>query len=410
MRINTNKIYENNRNSNISLIVGSLSLFFLVFSIDFHIIPIKPRIIIMTIMLATYLIQKGFKIKTTYRKRDINWIAMSSLLLIYTLVVTLLNSVEGQENLLRESVNFYLFIVILPFIAIDLFKDVTYFSRCMTYASLIQAIIVILSFLLPNVRMILEAIQDISFDRYNYRIVGLGIAGAGGSVYLYSGLITNVYLIFFQKKHTKILMLSLLTILVSMFLVGRTGFYAGVMLTLYLLFFDLLYKTIKVKKIKDIVFLVIVSVIIGYTSLRFFNTNSLLEHTINRAFETSSTLDVLGEFNKTIPPLSIHTLFGTGVSRGVIDSIGAFVDHDSGYIKRYSAIGLIGAIFSYTIFVVYILNILKKVDKRKKSFILFNLLILMVIEYKEPFVFMLAYPFVLIMLSKLIERNKKTIK
>ena len=92
-----------------------------------------------------------------------------------------------------------------------------------------------------------------------------------------------------------------------------------------------------------------------------------------------STIQILSDM--VIPPLTKETFLGMGIVRGV-SRLGTVVQHDSGYIMNYAALGIPGVLLLYlSIFLFYIVNIIKKDEKYLILFLVF----LYVFEFKEPF-------------------------
>jgi hypothetical protein len=396
----------------LGLTFSILVLFFTVFSISPAGWIIKPRILMMifvSVLFIKYILVNQKAINFRMNKTDFQWIISASFILIYTYLITISNHLEGQENALSSTFNFFLFVGIFPFLVLPIFKDEIHFSKAMTLATLIHSLIVIFSFLNPSVRFFLESFQTFTFERYAFRVVGLGIAGAGGSVYLFSGLITNAYLLIFSNEKSKYIYLySFILIFIAIALVGRTGFYCALMLLVFMILLNIHKVNLWTNKILRIIIPLIPFMIIAYFVTKNIEYNKeLFNYTYNRLFElfnNGSTVKELNQMNDTLPPLSFHTFFGTGVTRGAI-STGLNIQHDGGYAKRYASIGVLGLIISYFVFFMYILRLTSNVPIKARGFIIFNLILLYVIEYKEPFMFMLAYPFILIMLSKLINKR-----
>ena len=165
-------------------------------------------------------------------------------------------------------------------------------------------------------------------------------------------------------------------------------------------------------KAKRVISVLVFMVLIIFVYNKLVNndlvSSKLFLYTTERMFEIfkdSSTLEELNKANAMIPSIQWHTLLGTGVTRGITND-GLLIWHDSGYVKRYTSIGLIMAIVTYINYLMYNVYIIKDVDRAKKRYIMLCLIVLMVIEYKEPFIYMLAYPFILICVG-MIEKNEK---
>ena len=222
---------------NFNILLKSMVLFFTVFSIHIKGLPVTPRILIM-IITSLYVFSKKYKPNIIKTKIDIGsllWLFFLAFQLFYTWAIIILNNVKsGQQTALSETFNFLIFIGYFPLVIKNIFKSTEEFCKAMTIAAFVQSIIVIASLFFPDIRIWLEKVQEINFDRYSWRVVGLGIAGAGGSVYLVCGVITCIYLLlFFRNYESFIWYLFLYINLCAIALVGRTGLYSSMIIIAY---------------------------------------------------------------------------------------------------------------------------------------------------------------------------------
>lgn len=399
---------------NYRLLAKSIILFFTVYSIHFKHLPITIRITVMLIV-SIYCIFKERLIKL--KNGEIIWIFSNLIVVLFTAVSMYYNEsfFSNNELPIAPVVNFFIFVVIFPIVSIDLFVDDLEFCKAMGIAGFVQSIIVILSAMTPQMRSFLEKVQDIDFSRYDFRIVGLGIAGSGGSIYLFCGFFALAYYILIQGelKTSSIVLLSVN--FVSTMLVGRTGFYAAIIVFAFVIYRLVKRNGLNVLKLFLYVFLCLVGIIISYNLLvSIFDTNTdVLEYTRRRMWEIlegkeSYTVEILSKWDAHLPPLDLRMMFiGTGVVRGLTND-GVKISHDGGYAKRYASIGLLMAIYSYSIYYFYVLKkILSSKEKERKQFLLLILILMVVIEYKEPFIYQLALPFVVLMIVTLNEKRGK---
>jgi len=396
-------------------ILNTILLLFTVFSIHFNgaFSFLTPRIIAIFYIVFICNGKRLLNFATIrINKTDLAWFASSLFVLVYAWIIVSLRDVSGDSYAIIDSVlNFFIFVAILPMFADKIFKNAIHFSKCLLYASVIQSIIVIMSFAFLPVRQFLENIQPLELWRYGWRNIGLGIAGAGGSVYLFCGIISAGYLLI-KGDRRSLLFIEIFVIFIAIALVGRTGFYSALLLFLYLLFFNA--ENIKVKVLTNIKMLSItgILIILGYIVLLSIDgvNMQLFNHTFDRLWElfryglNSPTLNNINNVDSAIPGLSFETIVGTGIRRGITPSGLVFL-HDGGYVQRYASLGIIVCVFSYTTFLTYISRLMKRIPRFEKKYIIFCLLLLLMIEYKEPFIYMLAYPFTLIMISRLSIRD-----
>lgn len=400
---------EMKSNSTFKLVILSIIVLFTVYSIHLKILPsvVSPRILLMFILSFIFFLRESKKTIKSFEWDKYNlliWGVFNFVLLVYSFIITYGHGALNSEyNAFVPVFNYFFMVVIFSYVLESFIVNEDQFCKAIILATLLQSIIVILS-LSNDVRTLLETIQYGDIDRYSQRVIGLGITGATGSIYLYTGLFANAYMILFKKKKLKYL-ISFIIIFIAITLVARTGFYVSVIL---LLFMIVMYGENFKGKIKNLIYtflLIILFVTIGSLLMDTLEVNNdLIRYTLGRLDEIlslsdSKTIKTISGMN--IPPLTIETAFGTGVRKGYINT-GLLIWHDSGYVQRFMSIGFFMALFSYTSLVIYITNLIKRLTKfKKKQFFMMLLLIMLVLELKEPFIFTLAYPFVLLMLIRL---------
>lgn len=241
------------------------------------------------------------------------------------------------------------------------------------------------------------------------RVVCIDAAGATASVIFFAGFICAVYLFYNDKRcRQRILLAQYCYVMFSLFFIGRTGLYLGIIL----LFFVSLDLFIKQKRL--IIWLSGLAVfgmllIIGY--VLFAPDSYSKSHYIGwigelfiKGIGEGSTFDIIAKME--IPKLTQETFWGTGLVYGVTES-GVEIMHDSGYIRTYAALGIPGLILYYgAIYGYYLTNLLHIRDKRNSLILLFFLLGVALCEYKEPF--MGKTPLLIIMsVMFIMERDKR---
>ena len=121
----------------------------------------------------------------------------------------------------------------------------------------------------------------------------------------------------------------------------------------------------------------------------------------------NDTTDALNEM--PVPPLSFETIIGTGRVRSITGN-GNASGHDSGYVQTYYSLGLLLAIFFYIFFLIFAIFLIQRnkfqkyYDSKKQKILYLLILIVFVIEIKEPFIFHYSFPF--FVLSSILNINK----
>lgn len=127
--------------------------------------------------------------------------------------------------------------------------------------------------------------------------------------------------------------------------------------------------------------------------------NPSLALTLDRSVSvlTSTTTDdsVVDLVTRPIPPLSTETIVGTG---RVVAADGTNVSgHDSGYIQTYFAAGAVATVIFYAAWIA--LTLTHALRARHAGLMCTLLVLMLVIEFKEPFIFKYAVSFVLLSFS-----------
>lgn len=399
------------------------TLFFLMFSIHVSFLP-NSRYIGLAMLFIGYFVHVKGHIKIRLPNDDVKWLLFLVFQLLYTFFITFYRDELNSKyaNYISYTFNFLIMTTIVPYVLMQIFDKSDDFCRLFAIVTVFQSIIVLLSFFVPSVRQLLMSIQDAEiwedFKRYGRRIIGLGIVGAGGSIYLCSGLIAFIYYLLFPetKKATVIQVVSLIVIYFAIALVGRTGFYvASILLVYYLL------KSITAggsKTLNNILIIVIglFAAVVFYSSISNSDNvnNDLLQYTVNRlgaifSEDKNPLIGVTTMYEAKTPGISWYTLWGAGIIRGY-SSNGLYFWNDSGYAKRYADIGLIMTVISYSVMMIYYFKKRNKSSRTEKTFFTLLIIIMFAIEYKEHFIFMLSMPLTILMIMMFSNRNNsKTI-
>ena len=388
-----------------------LEMFFIVFSI--HIKGFSGVLTLRNLAMAgviaifvVFFFSKKPPVPST-AKIDRSWVIGMSAMLFYAILVSLANAAPLYDNhsCFRSTVNFFIMVVILPFFLTRMEFSIERLTKALTLATTAQAFIVLGCFLSPVVKAIVFNLQEWDDNFLYYRVSGLGIAGAGGTVYLFCGFLANVYYLMFYGKNI-FYYATLFVILFATMLVGRTGFYLEVILFIYMMI--RMPKSSKGKGAKimpyiSFAFAVVILVIaVGYVQS---NTNVDYEmlgssyRRLNDIFEGETVSEIT---QMAVPNITIaSTFFGTGMEKGLtLDGMNVW--NDSGYVQRFLAFGLIPAFLFYFILTKYLFSINKRIfEKEKRRFWLIVIAMMLVIEYKEAFIFYLSLPFTIIMCLKL---------
>lgn len=389
---------------------GNIFLMILLFSIEFD-VPISGfltlRKIGTALLLLLYLYQcqkEGIKI---HKETNILCIALSVIFLYTLWVVNIYSNVLNNPNAVaynsQNILIMILYIAVFPFMLATLFDGTLQFARCQWYITLFQSTLVLIGRIFLNIRLFV--FYHFSFDdgrllegvTNGIRSVGIDLAGSTGSIVLFSGLMCGIYLFFHSNiKEKKRILIGYFCVLASLLFMGRLGLYYGVIGLIIICLNCILHRDPCIRMIVGLM-------VLGIAAIMLYITMSpdswglqtwvrwITEFT--HLFDEKSTIAVIRGQN--IPPLTLETLFGTGAISGATLS-GITLNHDAGYIRMYTAIGLIGCIMYYgTIYSYYLIMIKKVKGKTKRWIYIFFIIAVAVAEMKEPFLGKTPLPIIL---------------
>lgn len=314
----------------------------------------------------------------------------------------------------REVLYISFFAWILPFFFLMIFDSFQEFAQCVINIMLIQSGIVIASMAVGPVKYILSLYyagnkEILYYMSAHIKGISFGITGASGSVTLMMGQILLICLALRDKISTSQFWAQYMFIMVGEALAARTGFYFSIILLCIYFIIEKRYTKLQ----KNIVIIPTALIMLGsiVTLLIYIYAPDMIEKWIYRLFEIVIGLFVEKDGGHTLrtirdmtqPGLSMETIFGTNVLRGV-SAHGTVFNNDSGYWQKYFALGLVGAVAYYGGYFILLCKSVKKVKKCGK-FLLYCIIILFLIEYKEPFISYAVYPMTIMSIA-VFETNK----
>ena len=232
------------------------------------------------------------------------------------------------------------------------------------------------------------------------RIIGIGIHSASGSLTMSTAVVLLMFLKLRNRINDILFYICFLIIFVATAFIGRTGMIVEIgVFVVYLL-----YQGHSMKKQLTAVILLF-AIVWGITYLANSadtGYGGVLIDWITAVFDSQSRSEIVhGISRKGFPPLSFDSLFGTGLSTGYRYN-GLVYSPDSGYIRIWISIGMIGFV-SYYLAMYYMLSTPKTayLFKDERRFILFAIIIIFIVEYKEPFMMQYVFPWFIMSISLL---------
>jgi len=317
-------------------------------------------------------------------------------LFIYMLFLYFTIGLSEGEHMVVVLLNFFLFRLIPLYFCFKLFASIDELMHIVLWATLLQTVFIWISIINPTIGTAIDLVFNIDNLEYveGHRTGyagGIGCITAPGYIRYSIGQIACFYL--FSKGRKVLYALVILILFITGTLIARTGLFAGAIVIVFML-----YHYFSKKSIKAIVPLSIFSIILLLTVSNLFsnkNVSSFFEDRygrMNKLFENSRDQgflnngffdDYLHGQDNTLPPLSIETLIGIGVSSGTAGN-GIKVNIDGGYLRVYAAYGLLLALFFYFFVFGKMYGLSRRTKNREvKLTLLLTLIMLIVAEYKE---------------------------
>lgn len=286
---------------------------------------------------------------------------------------------------------FFVYVVVFSVFCVIRFKNIINFSKVYISIMIFQSIIVFVSATNYDFRMFIYNNFYFSDDRFaktiewGSRVIGINLHSAIGSVILCTGCIALIYLGINKKITNLKFICSYMLIMTATIFIGRTGLY----LEMLSLFF---YFCLNIKNIKNIMSIIIVCILL-IILLQFVLSkmeNNIADYFMKWAGELLNsdtrlnTINILSSME--YPKFSIEMIFGTNIMYGIVPG-GNLMISDSGYLKIYCSIGVIGSMLYYSSFIFLFFSVWNyKNSKKNKLFFLYIGLLNLIIEYKEPFI------------------------
>lgn len=380
--------------------------------------PFTSFIIVFLVALMVIVFNIG-KVKRLLRSLTKSRLYLSLVLLFGCLLITFFHSVTITHN---NSYGYFepteVITIVTSIIVVGIWAGLTFdsferFAWILVVVGIIQSLSVFASAINP-------AFQSFIVDHFLYegyvdkvgeaklddlaRSPGIGIAWSSGSLILAYCCFALVGL----KIENRINML-LFGVIFSL-ITGATAFVgrSGLIVELALL----LYYGFSSGKVKTIFALLVVAIIGLFI---FDQVMSQLDPMVAEATQSWMfgflDMDKVGNTNEGIikggfPKFSGKFIFGTGVAFGQHNGQSFYAD--SGYIKSYTSIGIIGMICYYIgILCLLISTFPKYFPKKRKLFLWVAIAAIYMMEYKEPFIGMFVYPWVIFVMGLLWNKEQK---
>ncbi|RGV49081.1 hypothetical protein DWW10_21265 [Bacteroides intestinalis] len=292
---------------------------------------------------------------------------------------------------------FYMILYILVFAVFLVveFKDIEKLVYVYIGAFALQFVIVLYGLLDNNFLIYIYENWYFGDDRFaetvskGTRLMGIALNSSNGSITCSSACVLIAFAYITGRLNRFLFYLSYSMMMILTIFIGRTGALVELALLVYIIMIN--FKLSNIFIIIGFIFcgVSIITYLLGEVSPLAADA---LSGWIMGAFDPESRSETINGIAAVVPSLSPEMIFGTGVMRGRADS-GIVVGSDSGYVKFYGAIGIIGAFCYYLAYLkLFSLPMRKFVLRKLKFFFYFVIVLIYIIEYKEPFLMYYTLP------------------
>ena len=392
---------------NKQIFISTALIFFLIYDFGLLILPglTTGRLIFILLCLFQIFIQKTFVVNKKLH------VFLSVFLLIFLAsLIQFMNSMESTQ--ISRLFWFTIYSIITPFFLMNIFKTSIDFLYAFFLATIIQSIFTIYSFFNPEFKQFILSVIAVGGNdsiKEGFRAIGLSSSsGAAFSMIQFCGVFSGLLLLKYNKRsvfESIFIVLSIVIVLLSTLIIGRTGLICSLVSIIYFLVLNINFK-------KILFYLVIIFLIgqINFIEIIEKQTERIpgfniefFKNWIEDGFELEDNSTTKAIQQMPIPPLTINTILGTGEIKNE-ERNGNASGHDSGYIQTYYSSGLILAIAFY---ISYFLFLFKETKSKNLFSHLFIIILMFIIEIKEPFIFKYVLPFFILNLILLTNKREQ---
>ena len=400
-----------------SKVALAILMFFFIYNLSFSAVPSLTTGRLTILLLTGLMFTRVFIESRQFLRANLVVLFVFGFMLAHSFLLYILTGGVDSTQLSR-SFHFMCYSIFGSLLFSTLLNQNLYmFLSVFSLATLIQSLFIFYSYLSPEYRLWLSELLVQSGNIplvFGGQVPGFSnSSGAFLSLTQALGVFSALYAARVSKSAIPNYFygFSSLIIMASIILTGRMGILlASAFLILFLIANVTQRKRFMILNVATIALLIIFLFGSRLYSI-VYDYNPQVESQINWAFEfyqhgteAHSLKDLASQ---PIPPLSLETILGTGLVAG-IDGLGNASGNDSGYVQTYYALGLIMAFMFYGTLLFFLL---KYTYRSRDRFLLGSLVLLMfVVELKEPFIFKYVYPFFALSVIYLSSKQKDSIE
>lgn len=361
----------------------------------------RVAILIMIAIIITHMNQFKIPLKAVKRQRFFFYISC----LFFCFLICVINAISYNDYIVKASgvwkpsyfVNQVLYIPCFAIFCVLEFEDLYTFAKYYISMLMFQSFIILLGTVNKDIRVFIYKYFYYG-DNTNFqitsengtRLMGLGVVGSEGSLILFTGIALLIYMRLKKLIPDRKFALYSIIILCATVFVGRTGLYLEIAaIAVYFVLekrtkskYFLFFKIIAL----SIIILAIALIVIERDRMNYYLQWSMEIFNRETRFHT---INIIRDMD--IPPLTSEFIFGTNIHAGYTPC-GVFIRNDSGYVKTYAAFGIVGAVLYYVSHLCLLTSVrLSKENKSARLFLYFLIVLVFIVEWKEPYIMKYNY-------------------
>ena len=350
----------------------------------------------------------GFHIYAKWKKHVLYYL----MLFVYSLFLLLLVGRGEGMNLSEEVFKIFIYGISMFWIWRKMFGNIEVFMRVLLFTGILQTIVIFYCLINPYFVLLIDATLNFSPEALSNNMSisetrelyagGIGCITSSGLIkYTLTCLIPCTY--FCVKKEGWFYLLLFLPLAFCATMLARTGLIFVIILALFIV--------LKRFHGQSAIQLSVISVIALFLIVSLFSSQKYSRFVEERFFRYESLKEGGGQgffnsyfygVNAHYPPINAETFWGVGVTSGK-SANGYEVNVDGGPMRLYSAIGILGCLFFYFLFLSNQVKSIRLIINKDNRQLLWLLLVCLIIsEWKEvtflafwplPLFFYIAYLF-----------------
>lgn len=354
-----------------------------------------------------YLIINNGKVRSVLKYITFENIRSFGIYFALLILISLINSAYLRTNdriLYMEPwyfVYMILYICIFSLYCATAFRNIKTFTTVLVANMLVQTVTVFYSFINPTFQIEVYMFFNTEDQRLlqtvenGSRVVGMGLSGALGSVVISTAAVLLVLMRIKNKIPVGPFYLLYFVVFITTLFIGRTGLLVEALLLIWLVIRGKngTRNALGIGLLAILIPVIVQSVMATLT----FGAAESYSDWMMEIFSADKLRDInQGVVQGGWPPFTPQMIFGTGIEAGYMYN-GIRYASDSGFIRMYTAVGLVGMFLYYM--GLYKLLRAPRIFALKpilKKYFLLVILISFVIEYKEPFMMKYVFPWVIL--------------